>query len=35
MVVPLAGAAGICVLAWRILRSEKSVAVVGQGEGSE
>jgi MFS transporter, FHS family, glucose/mannose:H+ symporter len=34
MVVPLAGAAGICVLAWRILRSEKSVAAVGQGEGS-
>jgi fucose permease len=35
MVVPLAGAAGICVLAWRILRSETSVAVVRQGEGSE
>ncbi len=29
MVVPLAGAAGICVLAWRTLRSEKSVANLG------
>jgi fucose permease len=34
MVVPLAGAAGICVLAWRILRSEAFVAA-RQGEGSE
>jgi MFS transporter, FHS family, glucose/mannose:H+ symporter len=35
MVVPLAGAAGICVLAWRILSSESTVAVARQGEGSE
>jgi len=35
MVVPLAGAAGICVLAWRIFSSETTVAVARQGEGSE
>ena len=32
MVVPLAAAVGICVLAWRILKSEKSIEVASQGE---
>lgn len=35
MVVPLAGAAGICVLAWRILKSETSVAAVKQEDPGE
>jgi FHS family glucose/mannose:H+ symporter-like MFS transporter len=35
MLVPLAGAAGICVLAWKILKSETTVAAVKQEERSE
>jgi len=35
MVVPLAGAAGICVLAWRILRSDASVELARQSEGGK